>query len=124
MRYKKTSIVTTVLLSLCITGVVFAKGHEAEDKEEQSVEYSSLPQAVRTAVEIVLGDVSSIEAKTEVEEGVRWYEIETEQDGQDMSLKLTEAGNLVEIEKARLLLADSKLVIFIHFCVIIVFNLF
>ena len=66
---------------------------------EQSVEYASLPAAVKTAVQEYFGSADGLKAAREVEDGEIFYEVEGSKDGDVTALKLTNTGRILEEEK-------------------------
>lgn len=66
---------------------------------EESVSYSSLPGAVQAAVEKYFGSAQGLEAFKEVEHGKTFYEVEGKKDGAPITLKLTDMGQILEVEK-------------------------
>ncbi|MBN1509197.1 MAG: hypothetical protein JW955_20295 [Sedimentisphaerales bacterium] len=66
---------------------------------EESVPYASLPQAVRTAAARYFGSSEGLSANKEVEKGKTFYEVEGTKGGTVITLKLTDAGKIVEEEK-------------------------
>lgn len=99
MKKSHILLVALVLGAMSLLVVVYAQAQRDDDERDHKVPYTSLPEAVRTAAEKILGGPGDYEAETEVEEGIRWYEVEAEHAGREMSLKFTELGNLVELER-------------------------
>ena len=66
---------------------------------EQGVEYASLPDAVKAAVQEYFGSADGLKASREVEEGQVFYEVEGTKDGDVIALKLTATGRILEEEK-------------------------
>ena len=66
---------------------------------EESVPYASLPAAVRAAAEKYFGSAAGLKASREVESVKTFYEVEGAKKGNAVTLKLTDAGRIVEEEK-------------------------
>ena len=66
---------------------------------EESVPYSSLPAAVRAAVEKYFGSAEGLKASKEIEDGKIFYEVEGKKGGAVIALKLDETGKILEEEK-------------------------
>jgi uncharacterized membrane protein YkoI len=66
---------------------------------EQSVPYASLPLAVRTAAEKYFGSAKGLAAAVEVEDGKTFYEVEGKKGKTPLTLRITDAGQIVEEEK-------------------------
>jgi len=66
---------------------------------EQSVPYASLPAVVRAAAEKHFGTGEGLMASSELEEGKTFYEVEGMKGAAKRTLKLTEAGKIVEDEE-------------------------
>jgi uncharacterized membrane protein YkoI len=66
---------------------------------EESVPYASLPAVVRTRAEKYFGSAVGLKASREVENGKTFYEVEGKKKGDAVTLKLTDAGRIVEEEK-------------------------
>ena len=67
---------------------------------EESVEFSSLPAAVSTAVEKYFGSATGLKASKAIEKGATTYEVEGKKDGMGVTLTLDETGKIIEEEKA------------------------
>ena len=65
---------------------------------EESVPYSSLPEAVRAAAEKYFGSTAGLKASRELESGNTFYEVEGMKGGVAKALKLNESGEIVEEE--------------------------
>lgn len=65
--------------------------------QEGEVDYSKLPQVVRTAAEGILG-AGPHEAEIEEADGVRLYEVESENSSREIGVLITEEGVVVEVE--------------------------
>jgi uncharacterized membrane protein YkoI len=66
---------------------------------EEAVAFDSLPQAARDAAEKYFGSASDLNASKEIEKGKASYEVEGKKDGKKVTLKLDEAGKILEEEK-------------------------
>jgi uncharacterized membrane protein YkoI len=66
---------------------------------EESVEFNSLPAAVRAAAEKDFGGTVDLKAGKETEAGKTFFEVEHEKNGKKMTVKYDEAGKQVEEEK-------------------------
>jgi uncharacterized membrane protein YkoI len=66
---------------------------------EESVPYASLPEAVRTASEKYFGSGEGLSASKEVEKGNTYYEVEGKKGKAAITLKLSDAGKILEEEK-------------------------
>jgi uncharacterized membrane protein YkoI len=66
---------------------------------EESVPYASLPEAVRTASEKYFGSGEGLSASKEVEKGNTYYEVEGKKGEAAITLKLSDAGKILEEEK-------------------------
>jgi len=65
---------------------------------EESVEYATLPAAVRVAAENYFGSGEGLKASRELEEGKTFYEVEGRKGGAKRTVKLTDSGQIVEEE--------------------------
>ncbi|MEO0115877.1 MAG: hypothetical protein ABIK93_10475 [candidate division WOR-3 bacterium] len=65
---------------------------------EESIPLDSLPEAVRMAVENYFVTTQGLKAHREIEKNVTFYEVEGKKDGQKVTLKLSEAGQILETE--------------------------
>ncbi len=65
---------------------------------EQSVPYATIPFPVRNAAEKYFGSAEGLKASVEVERGKTFYEVSGKKGGKPMTLKLTDAGEIVEEE--------------------------
>ncbi len=65
----------------------------------QTVPYTSVPLVVRNAAEKYFGSATGLKAFVEVEGGKSFYEISGKKGGTPITLKLTDAGQIVEEEK-------------------------
>ncbi len=66
---------------------------------EESVEYASLPAAVRAAAEKYFGSAEGLKAAKEVEKGKTAYEVEGKKGGASVSVAITESGAVAAEEK-------------------------
>jgi uncharacterized membrane protein YkoI len=66
---------------------------------EESVAFDSLPKAVRDAAEKYFGSAKDLNAAKETEKGKASYEVEGSKDNKKVTLKLDDAGKIVEEEK-------------------------
>lgn len=66
---------------------------------EESVPYASLPGEVRAAVEEYFGSAAGLKAFTESEGSETFYEVEGRKGNAAITLKLTDAGRIVEEEQ-------------------------
>ena len=66
---------------------------------ETSVEYSDLPEAIRTAAEKYFHGATGLNASKGVEDGRTTYEIEGKKDGKKVTVTFDETGKLVGEEK-------------------------
>jgi hypothetical protein len=87
-----------ILVALGLGAWVVAQRPAILEWGEREVEYSTLPEAVRAAAEAHFGGLQDFEASTEIENGVRVYEIEGTIDGVKVSIEVNEAGEILEIE--------------------------
>ncbi len=99
MKARRIYMAGAFTLTLGVFAIAYAQNQWTVEEREHEIPYSELPEAVRTAAEEILGSSGDYEAETEVEEGVRWYEVETERDGKEISFKFTADGVLVEREE-------------------------
>ena len=65
----------------------------------QTVPYTSVPLVVRNAAEKYFGSATGLKAFVELEEGKTFYEISGKKGSAPMTVKLTDAGQIVEEEK-------------------------
>lgn len=65
----------------------------------QTVPYTSVPLVVRNAAEKYFGSATGLKAFVELEEGKTFYEISGTKGGGPMTIKLTDAGQIIEEEK-------------------------
>ncbi len=72
---------------------------DEEDGDDDEMPYDKLPMAVKAAAEKYLGVEGDFEAEKEIEDGVAYYEVEVEKDGMEKEIKVTEEGELVEMEE-------------------------
>ncbi len=90
--------------ALLLLAVISPLGSQPTIQEEESNEiaYASLPSAVRSAAETILGAgvLGSSHVELEVEDGITSYEVESRIDGRGFSLKFSEAGDLMEAERS------------------------
>jgi hypothetical protein len=111
----KIAYVATASVSLALLGVAatwaFAQPvgkpsiktpqRAGEEADEQVIELSAAPAAVRAAAAKLAGSEKAISKVTkEEDEGVYTYEVEYAADGLDQSATLTAAGDVMELEKA------------------------
>jgi len=66
---------------------------------EESVPYTSLPEAVRKAAEKYFGSSEGLAANKEIEKGKTFYEVEGQKGGATITLKLSDTGKILEKEK-------------------------
>jgi uncharacterized membrane protein YkoI len=66
---------------------------------EESVPYESLPAAVRQAATLYFGSAEEFAASKEVEGDKTFYEVQGKKDDAAITIKLTDAGKIVEEEK-------------------------
>jgi uncharacterized membrane protein YkoI len=66
---------------------------------ETSIEYSELPDAVRTAAEMYFGSATGLNPAKAVEDGQTTYEIEGTKNGKKVAVTFDPAGKLVGEEK-------------------------
>lgn len=67
--------------------------------EEEDVAFAQLPATVRAAAEKYFGGGSGLHASMEIEKGATFYEVEGRKDGEEMSVKFSADGALLEEEK-------------------------
>lgn len=67
--------------------------------EGRTVPYTSVPLVVRNAAEKYFGSATGLKAFVELEEGKTFYEISGRKGKTPMTIKLTDAGQIVEEEK-------------------------
>lgn len=72
---------------------------DGDEKGEEKIEFSALPEAVQKAARAALGDSKSFEAEKETKGKKVFYEVETKRDGKEIGAKFTEAGDLLEVER-------------------------
>lgn len=66
---------------------------------EESVPYTSLPAVVQAATKKYFGSVEGLKASKEVENGKTFYEVEGKKDNSNITLKISETGQILEEEK-------------------------
>jgi uncharacterized membrane protein YkoI len=66
---------------------------------EESIEYSSMPAAVRAAAEKYFGSATGLKASKELENGQTFFEVESQKDGKKATVKYDATGKQVEEEK-------------------------
>jgi len=66
---------------------------------QESVEYATLPGAVKAVAQKYFGSSTGLKAAKEVEGGKTFYEVEGKKDSTTVTLKLTDTGQITEEEK-------------------------
>lgn len=66
---------------------------------EEEVPFGSLPETVRAAAEKYFGSAKDLKASKEIEAGKTYYEVEGRKDEKKVTLKLDDAGKILEEEK-------------------------
>lgn len=66
---------------------------------EESIPYNSLPAVVKQVAEKYFGSAEGLSASKELEENQTYYEVEGKKNGKEVSIKLDEAGKILEKEK-------------------------
>jgi uncharacterized membrane protein YkoI len=64
----------------------------------ESVEFTTMPEAVCSAAEKYFGTAEGLTASKEVKKDINYYEVEGKKDGKLVSIKLSELGQIVEEE--------------------------
>ena len=99
---QKTMIFAGLTLAVVISLAAFAWAEEKEDdddEKEETVELAKVPPMVRSALEKYAAGGQIKEVGVEKDDGVTYYEADYEVSGVEHSVKVTEAGDLVEMEQ-------------------------
>jgi len=75
------------------------KKGEKDEKDENEIPLNQVPKQVKETATKYLGSLESCEVKKEVEKDVTIYEVKIEKEDQEMSAEITEAGEILELEK-------------------------
>lgn len=77
-----------------------SQAEEKEDEEEAvKIAYEKMPEPVRKAMGAQFGADAKLGGEKETEDGVTLYEIEGQKGDAKTSIKLTESGELLEVEQ-------------------------
>ena len=66
---------------------------------EESISYDTMPSLVKEASEKYFGSSRSLNASKELENGQKFFEVEGKKNGEAISIKMDDKGNILEEEK-------------------------
>ena len=85
-----TRLITALFLATALAGLAIA--------HEEKIQLTDAPAAVQQAIKAELGSNPAEKITREKEDGRMEYEVEYKKDGRDASIKLDEAGKIIEKE--------------------------